>query len=51
MYLMARTDPDASRHDGISIFLFPMDTPGLTVRPLWTIQNNPRAPRGRGEPR
>jgi alkylation response protein AidB-like acyl-CoA dehydrogenase len=46
MYLMARTDPEASRHDGISIFLFPMDTPGLTVRPLWTIQNNPRAPRG-----
>ena len=46
MYLMARTDPEAARHDGISIFLFPMDTPGLTVRPLWTIQNNPRAPRG-----
>lgn len=46
IYLMARTDPDASRHDGISIFIFPMDTPGLTVRPLWTIQNNPRAPRG-----
>ena len=46
MYLMARTDREAARHDGISIFLFPMDTPGLTVRPLWTIQNNPRAPRG-----
>jgi alkylation response protein AidB-like acyl-CoA dehydrogenase len=46
IYLMARTDPEASRHDGISIFIFPMDTPGLTVRPLWTIQNNPRAPRG-----
>ncbi len=46
MYLMARTDPSAKKHDGISIFLFPMDTPGLTVRPLWTIQSNPRAPRG-----
>lgn len=46
MYLMARTDPDARRHDGISIFLFPMDTPGITVRALWTIQNSPRAPRG-----
>ena len=46
IYLMARTDPDAPRHDGISIFLIPMDTPGITVRPLWTIQNNPRAPRG-----
>lgn len=46
MYLMARTDPEAKRHDGISIFLFPMDTPGITVRALWTIQNSPRAPRG-----
>ena len=46
MYLMARTDPEARRHDGISIFLFPMDTPGITVRALWTIQNEPRAPRG-----
>ncbi|MEI6116335.1 MAG: acyl-CoA dehydrogenase family protein [Burkholderiales bacterium] len=46
IYLMARTDPDVGRHDGISIFLIPMDTAGITVRPLWTIQNNPRAPRG-----
>ncbi|GGE50229.1 acyl-CoA dehydrogenase [Agaricicola taiwanensis] len=46
IYLMARTDPEAPRHDGISIFLIPMDTPGITVRPLWTIQNNPEAPHG-----
>ena len=46
IYLMARTDPDAPRHRGISIFLIPMDTPGITVRPLWTIQNNPPAPQG-----
>ena len=46
IYLMARTDPDAPRHRGISIFLIPMDTPGITVRPLWTIQNNPSAPLG-----
>lgn len=44
IYLMARTDPKAGRHDGISIFIFPMDTPGMTIRPLWTIQNNPTAP-------
>jgi alkylation response protein AidB-like acyl-CoA dehydrogenase len=37
IYLMARTDPEAPRHDGISIFLVPMDTPGITVRPLWTL--------------
>ncbi len=45
-YLMARTDPDAPKHRGISIFLFPMDTPGITVRPLWTIQSDPLAPPG-----
>ncbi|MDA1100231.1 MAG: acyl-CoA dehydrogenase family protein [Proteobacteria bacterium] len=37
IYLMARTDPDAAKHEGISIFLVPMDTPGITVRPLWTL--------------
>jgi alkylation response protein AidB-like acyl-CoA dehydrogenase len=46
IYLMARTDPDAPRHRGISIFLVPMETPGITVRPLWTIQSDPPAPRG-----
>ena len=44
IYLMARTNRDAPKHEGISIFLFAMDTPGMTVRPLWTIQNNPTAP-------
>ena len=29
-YLMARTDPEAPKHRGISIFLIPMDTPGIT---------------------
>lgn len=33
----ARTDPDKSKHDGISLFLIPMDHPGLEVRPLPTI--------------
>jgi len=46
IYLMARTNPDVPRHQGISIFLIPMDTPGITVRPLWTIQNDPPAPIG-----
>ena len=46
IYLMARTNRDVPKHEGISIFIFPMDTPGITVRPLWTIQNNPKAPRG-----
>jgi alkylation response protein AidB-like acyl-CoA dehydrogenase len=32
----ARTDP-ASKHRGITLFLIPMDHPGLTIRPTWTI--------------
>ncbi len=32
--LMARTDPDAPKHEGISFFLFPMDLPGVEIRPL-----------------
>jgi alkylation response protein AidB-like acyl-CoA dehydrogenase len=46
IYLMCRTDPDAPRHRGITILLVPMDTPGITVRPLWTIQSDPPAPVG-----
>ena len=33
-YLLARTNPDAPKHGGISVFLIPMDTPGLTVRKI-----------------
>ena len=44
IYMMCRTDPDAPRHKGISIFLVPMETPGITVRALWTIQSDPPAP-------
>lgn len=34
MILAARTDPDpAKKHGGISLFIVPMDAPGLSVRP------------------
>lgn len=46
IFLMVRTDPASKRHKGLSILLVPMDTPGITVRPLWTIQNEPQAPLG-----
>ena len=32
--LLARTEPDAPVHQGISYFICPMDAPGVTVRPL-----------------
>ena len=33
----ARTDPEAPKHFGISLFLVPMDHPGITVKPIWTM--------------
>ena len=32
--LLARTDPDVPKHQGISYFICPMDSPGITVRPI-----------------
>ncbi len=32
--LIARTDPDAPKHRGITYFICPMDLPGITVRPI-----------------
>jgi alkylation response protein AidB-like acyl-CoA dehydrogenase len=34
IWLAARTDPEAKKHKGISIFAVPMDTPGITVTPM-----------------
>jgi alkylation response protein AidB-like acyl-CoA dehydrogenase len=40
MILIARTDPGAPKHKGISYFLVDMKTPGITVRPLIDMMNN-----------
>jgi alkylation response protein AidB-like acyl-CoA dehydrogenase len=38
IWLAARTDPKAAKkHHGISVFLIPMNTPGITIRPLYTM--------------
>jgi 3-oxocholest-4-en-26-oyl-CoA dehydrogenase alpha subunit len=37
IWLLARTDPKAPKHRGISIFIVPIDAPGVTIRPLQTM--------------
>lgn len=34
VFCMFRTDPDSQRHRGLTFILVPLDTPGITVRPI-----------------
>ncbi len=34
IFVLARTDPEASKHKGITFLLVPMDQPGVEVRPI-----------------
>ncbi|GAB2758837.1 acyl-CoA dehydrogenase family protein [Nocardioides pakistanensis] len=36
-----RSDPDAERHRGLTYFLFPLDAPGVTVRPIPQLDGDP----------
>jgi alkylation response protein AidB-like acyl-CoA dehydrogenase len=36
-----RSDPDTERHRGLTYFLFPLDAPGLTVRPIDQLDGTP----------
>jgi alkylation response protein AidB-like acyl-CoA dehydrogenase len=40
VWLACRTDPDVPKHRGISIFIVPLDTPGITIRPIWVMSGH-----------
>jgi len=37
--LITRTDPEAPKHKGITVFLVPMDTPGIEIHPIHTFMD------------
>ncbi|HEX4126281.1 MAG TPA: acyl-CoA dehydrogenase family protein [Acidimicrobiales bacterium] len=37
VWLATRTDPDAPKHEGLSVFIVPVDAPGFSTTPLPTI--------------
>ena len=43
MYLLARTDPEAQKHRGISLFIADLKTPGISLRPLTYINGEKAA--------
>ncbi|GIX31309.1 MAG: acyl-CoA dehydrogenase [Porticoccaceae bacterium] len=36
--LLARTNPDVPKHKGLTMFLVPLDSPGITIHPVHTFQ-------------
>jgi alkylation response protein AidB-like acyl-CoA dehydrogenase len=40
IWLATRTDPEAKKHKGISMFVVPMDTPGIKVVPMSLLGNH-----------
>ncbi|MEY2873383.1 MAG: hypothetical protein RLZZ373_754 [Pseudomonadota bacterium] len=39
IFLLLRTNPDVPKHKGLSIFLVPMDLPGVSLQPVHTLQD------------
>jgi alkylation response protein AidB-like acyl-CoA dehydrogenase len=37
LILLTRTDPTLPKHRGLTMFVLPMDTPGITVEPVYTM--------------
>ncbi len=39
VFLVTRTDPDAPKHRGITMFLVPLDDPGVEIHPVYTFMD------------
>lgn len=39
VFLIARTDPDLPKHKGLTMFLVPLDDPGVEIHPVYTFMD------------
>lgn len=39
VFMLTRTDPDAPKHKGLTMFLVPLKTEGVTIQPVYTFQD------------
>ena len=39
IFLLTRTNPEVPKHKGLTIFMVPMDLPGIEIQPVHTIQD------------
>jgi len=39
VFLLTRTDANAAKHRGLTMFLVPLDTPGIEIRPVYTLSD------------
>ena len=37
--MLTRTDPEAAKHLGVTMFIVPLDSPGIEVQPVYTFQD------------
>lgn len=37
VFLLARTNPEAAKHHGLTMFMVPLDLPGVEIRPIYTL--------------
>ncbi|MDT5013884.1 MAG: hypothetical protein QOD39_44 [Mycobacterium sp.] len=40
VYLITNTDPDAPKHQSLTMFLVPLDTPGIEIQPIRTVDGD-----------